>query len=119
MAQLNRVGGGHRPLAVVVAAMLAGGGLLMATPVVWAQEAPPATRSTGPAQTSADPVAEAESADPAQDQASQLDEVSVVGLRETLQSSIATKRDATAIVDAISSSEIGGIPATSISGFGK
>lgn len=38
----------------------------------------------------------------------------VTGLRETIQTSIRTKRDQTAIVDALSSTEIGNIPALSV-----
>ena len=41
-------------------------------------------------------------------------DIVVTGLRETIQSSIRTKRDQAAIVDALSSEEIGNIPALSV-----
>ncbi|MDP3746476.1 MAG: TonB-dependent receptor [Phenylobacterium sp.] len=43
-----------------------------------------------------------------------VDEVVITGVRETIQTSISEKRTETAIVDAISSTEIGNLPATSI-----
>jgi TonB-dependent receptor len=48
------------------------------------------------------------------DEASQVDEVVVSALRQTMQTSIAVKRDSTAIVDALSSKEIGDLPGQSI-----
>lgn len=48
------------------------------------------------------------------DDASQVDEVVVSALRQTMQTSIAVKRDSTAIVDALSSKEIGDLPGQSI-----
>jgi len=45
---------------------------------------------------------------------SQVDEVVVSALRQTMQTSIAVKRDSTAIVDALSSKEIGDLPGQSI-----
>jgi TonB-dependent receptor len=46
--------------------------------------------------------------------ASQVDEVVVSAIRQTMQTSIAVKRDSTAIVDALSSKEIGDLPGQSI-----
>lgn len=43
-----------------------------------------------------------------------VEEVVITGVRETIQTSISEKRSETAIVDAISSAEIGNLPATSI-----
>jgi iron complex outermembrane receptor protein len=71
--------------------------LLAATPA-FAQDAQP----------EAAPVADTQTAAP-DDQA-----IVVTGLRETIQTSIRTKRDQTAIVDALSSQEIGNIPALSV-----
>lgn len=72
------------------AAFMAGAGslLIIATPAI--------------AQDAADPVAEEE------------DAIVVTGIRETIQNSINTKREETAIVDALSSDDIGDIPAISV-----
>lgn len=84
---------GHRAALLATAALP----LLMASPVS-AQA------------TETDPAA------PAQTQVTAPDEQAIVvtGLRETIQTSIRTKRDQTAIVDALSSTEIGNIPALSV-----
>lgn len=60
--------------------------------------------------------AQPETAPPADAQAAAPDDQAIVvtGLRETIQTSIRTKRDQTAIVDALSSQEIGNIPALSV-----
>lgn len=53
--------------------------------------------------------------EPAAPAAAPADEdIVITGLRETIQTSIRTKRDQTAIVDALSSTEIGNIPALSV-----
>jgi iron complex outermembrane receptor protein len=49
-----------------------------------------------------------------QDEAAQVDEVVVSAIRQTMQTSIAVKRDSVAIVDALSSKEIGDLPGQSI-----
>ena len=74
------------------AALLAGAGstLLMAATPTMAQDAPA-------------PQAEPEE-----------DAIVVTGIRETIQNSINTKREETAIVDALSSDDIGDIPAISV-----
>lgn len=74
------------------AALLAGAGstLLIAVAPVMAQDVPA-------------PQAEAEE-----------DAIIVTGIRETIQNSINTKREETAIVDALSSDDIGDIPAISV-----
>lgn len=74
------------------AALLAGAGstLLVAATPAMAQDAPA-------------PQAEAEE-----------DAIVVTGIRETIQNSINTKREETAIVDALSSDDIGDIPAISV-----
>lgn len=61
-------------------------------------------------------TAETQATAPADAQAVPPEEQAIVvtGLRETIQTSIRTKRDQTAIVDALSSTEIGNIPALSV-----
>jgi iron complex outermembrane receptor protein len=49
-----------------------------------------------------------------QDEAQEEDAIVVTGIRETIQNSINTKREETAIVDALSSDDIGDIPAISV-----
>ena len=51
---------------------------------------------------------------PAQDPAAEQDAIVVTGIRETIQNSIETKRNETAIVDALSADDIGDIPALSV-----
>lgn len=104
MAQIGASQQKMRPLTAAIRVLLAAGAMFGAASASWAQQAE-ATPPTKPA---------AESGTEESASAETLDTVQVVGLRQTLQSSISTKRNATAIVDAISSSEIGGIPATSI-----
>lgn len=50
----------------------------------------------------------------AQDAEASIEEVVVTGSRETIRNSIATKRDSDTVVDALSASEIGELPALSI-----
>ncbi len=50
----------------------------------------------------------------AQDQADELDEVVVTGIRGSLQQSMETKRNATGVVDAISAEDIGKFPDTNL-----
>ncbi|WP_223805229.1 TonB-dependent receptor [Tsuneonella flava] len=58
-------------------------------------------------------IAQDESAAPESAEAS-TDEIVVSGIRATIQDSISTKRQATAIVDALSADDIGDIPALSV-----
>lgn len=89
-------------LTAMIAAIIASGGMTLAISPAVAQTAETPSSTQAPAD------------EATEEEAIRLETVGVVGLRQTIQSSIATKRNATAIVDAISSSEIGGIPATSI-----
>lgn len=50
----------------------------------------------------------------AQDDADDTDAIVVTGIRETIQNSINTKREETAIVDALSADDIGDLPALSV-----
>ena len=50
----------------------------------------------------------------AADEAAEEEAITVTGIRETIQTSIATKRNETAIVDALSSEDIGNLPALSV-----
>lgn len=59
-------------------------------------------------------VAPAQASPPAPIDDSRVDEVVVSAIRQTMQTSIAVKRDSTAIVDALSSKEIGDLPGQSI-----
>jgi iron complex outermembrane receptor protein len=60
-------------------------------------------------------AAQAPSAPPTpQAESAQVDEVVVSAIRQTMQTSIAVKRDSVAIVDALSSKEIGDLPGQSI-----
>ncbi|MFN3725213.1 MAG: TonB-dependent receptor [Allosphingosinicella sp.] len=78
-------------------------GLLLATAAV------PALLLSVPA------AAQTETAPPAEEQAAEDDNVVVVtGIRSTVRSSIARKQEETAIVDALSSEEIGDLPALSV-----
>ncbi|RHW18582.1 TonB-dependent receptor [Sphingomonas gilva] len=57
---------------------------------------------------------DAQDAPVAEEGASEGDEIIVTGIRETIQTSIETKRRETAIVDALSSDDIGDLPALSV-----
>ena len=50
----------------------------------------------------------------ASDDAVEDEAITVTGIRETIQTSIATKRNETAIVDSLSSEDIGNLPALSV-----
>ena len=77
----------------IVSGLLSGTALLAFAPQVAAQDVDPAAAS--PATTAEEGIV-------------------VSGIRETIQNSIATKRNSTEIVDALSSEEIGNLPALSI-----
>jgi len=96
---VRKVGFGSSNLAAVMAAILASGSLAFYAPAVVAQSA--AAQADG---------SEAETVKKEQT----METLEVTGIRSTIQSSIATKREAATIVDAISAKEIGGIPATSV-----
>ena len=83
--------------------LLASTALLLSTTAALAQTAPV---QTAPAQTP--PAAEADA------DASQVEAVVVTGIRASQRSSIATKREATTIVDAISANDIGALPDNSV-----
>ena len=78
---------------------------LAVTPA-WAQDSAPA-----PAQTKAPEAQAPETQDAEQAQESAI---IVTGIRETIQTSIQSKRDSDAIVDAVSSKEIGELPGQSV-----
>ncbi|MDR3447652.1 TonB-dependent receptor [Dyella sp.] len=74
----------------------------------------PPTSSTNPtASPTTNPNANAQQA-PDQSQAKQLATVTVTGIRASLQASLDTKRNADAIVDAITATDIGKFPATNV-----
>ncbi len=101
MAAIRKGQLSRRPLAVVISALLVAGASLATAPA-WAQSESEATKpKTALAQ-------------PAAVEDVELERTEVIGLRQTVQSSIATKRESAMIVDAISSKEIGGLPATSV-----
>ena len=53
-------------------------------------------------------------ATPAADDATELDRVTVTGIRRGIESAIAVKRDATSIVESVSAEDIGKLPDVSI-----
>ena len=109
-------------LAAVIAAVLASGGMTAQAQVieVGSSKAQPDESPTAdeqaekPSVKGAAQAAPAAKSKPTEEKSQQMETISVLGIRETIQSSIAVKRESTAIVDAISSKEIGGLPATSI-----
>ena len=83
--------------------------LLLATAAFPVVLASPAFAQAAPQQPTPAQQAQPASADPADEEA-----IVVTGLRETIQTSIAVERNQEAIVDALSSTEIGNIPALSV-----
>ena len=66
------------------------------------------------AEQSAEKTAQETAAQPAEDEAVELETVTVTGIRRGIESSIAIKRDSTSIVEAISAEDIGKLPDVSI-----
>lgn len=71
----------------------------------WAQDTQPAPAGKAPAEATAPEVAQ---------ETQQEDQIIVTAIRETIQSSIQSKRDSDAIVDSVSSKEIGELPGQSV-----
>ena len=85
---------------------------------LYAEEAPAPAAAAGAAQTPDGAAAAAGAADAPQDEttsnSTQMETIVVRGIRESLKRSLETKRDADAIIDAITAEDIGKFPSTNV-----